>query len=169
MFESSRLCEVGKGATEHTWSDPSNIRNEQWVFLAIWSRPSLKGDIEGPCGTKQMGGYESGLHSNQPKIEDCNSLDANQLNRGGCLKSGWCGKTTWSRNGVKTSSIGMHASNDSLHLGYSSKQPDSLIQHIRIERIPCRFGGTRAYFRCKCNKRVVKLYSVGKHFRCRHC
>ena len=116
-----------------------------------------------------MGGYGSGRRSNNPKIEDCNSIDANQLNRDGCLKNGWYGTTTWSRNGVKTSSIGMHASNDSLHLDYSSKQPDSLIQHIRIERLPCRFGGTRVYFRCKYNKRVVKLYSVGKHFRCRHC
>ena len=116
-----------------------------------------------------MGGYESGLHSNQPKIEDCNSLDANQLNRGGCLKSGWCGKTTWSRNGVKTSSIGMHATADYLHIGYSSKQHGSLIQPIPIERLLCRFGGSRAYFRCKCSKRVVKLYLAGKHFLCRHC
>jgi len=116
-----------------------------------------------------MGGYGSGRRSDNPKIEDCNSLDANQLNRGGCLKSGWCGTTTWSRNGVKTSSIGMHATADYLHIGYSSKQHGSLIQPIPIERLPCRFGGSRAYFRCKCNKRVVKLYAEGKHFRCRHC
>ena len=116
-----------------------------------------------------MGGYGSGRRSTKPKIEDCNSLDANQLNRGGCLKSGWCGTTTWSRNGVKTSSIGMHATADYLHIGYSSKQHGSLIQPIPIERLLCRFGGSRAYFRCKCRKRVVKLYSAGKYFLCRHC
>ena len=116
-----------------------------------------------------MGGYGSGRRSDNPKIEDCNSLDANQLNRGGCLKSGWWGTTTWSRNGVKTSSIGMHATADYLHIGYSSKQHGSLIQPIPIERLLCRFGGSRAYFRCKCSKRVVKLYLAGKHFLCRHC
>ena len=116
-----------------------------------------------------MGGYGSGRRSDNPKIEDCNSLDANQLNRGGCLKSGWCGTTTWSRNGVKTSSIGMRASTNSLKLSYYSKQYGAVKQFIIIERIPCRFGGSRAYFRCECNKRVVKLYAAGNHFRCRHC
>ena len=116
-----------------------------------------------------MGGFGSGRRSDKPKIEECNSIDANQLNRSGCLKSGWCGTTTWSRNGVKTSSIGMRASTNSLNLSYYSKQYGAVKQFITIERRPCRFGGLRAYFRCKCNKRVVKLYAAGKHFRCRHC
>ena len=116
-----------------------------------------------------MGGYGSGRRSTKPKIEDCNSLDANQLNRGGCLKSGWCGTTTWSRNGEKISSTGMCASTNSLNLSYYSKQYGAVKQFITIERRPCRFGGSRAYFRCKCNKRVVKLYAAGKHFLCRHC
>ena len=116
-----------------------------------------------------MGGYGSGRRSYKPKIEDCNSLDANQLNRDGCLKCGWYGTTTWSRNGVKTSSIRMRATADYLHLSYSTKQFGTVYQSVTINRIPCRFGGSRAYFRCKCNKRVVKLYAAGKHFRCRHC
>ena len=116
-----------------------------------------------------MGGYGSGRRNYKPKIEDCNSLDANQLNRDGCLKSGWCGTTTWSRNGVKTSSIGMHASANSLDISYCTKEYGTVSQSVTIERIPCRFGGSRAYFTCNCIKRVVKLYSAGKHFRCRHC
>ena len=116
-----------------------------------------------------MGGYGSGRCSNKPKIEDCNSLDANQLQRNGCLENGWNGTMTWSRNGVKISSIGIHASNNSLHLSYCTKEYGTVSQSVTIERLPCRFGGSRAYFRCKCNKRVVKLYSAGKHFRCRHC
>ena len=28
-----------------------------------------------------MGGYGSGRRSDKPKIEECNSIDANQLNR----------------------------------------------------------------------------------------
>ena len=116
-----------------------------------------------------MGGFGSGRRSDKPKIEECNSIDANQLNRSGCLKSGWCGTTTWSRNGVKTSSIIMRASTESLQLSYSTKQFGTVYQSVTINRIPCRFGGSRAYFRCECNKRVVKLYAAGNHFRCRHC
>ena len=116
-----------------------------------------------------MGGFGSGRRSDKPKIEECNSIDANQLNRSGCLKSGWCGTTTWSRNGVKTSSIIMRASTESLHLSYCNKEYGTVYQSLAIERLPCRFGGSRAYFRCKCNKRVVKLYAAGKHFLCRHC
>ena len=116
-----------------------------------------------------MGGYGSGRRSTKPKIEDCNSLDANQLNRDGCLKCGWYGTTTWSRNGVKTSSIRMRATADYLHLSYSTKQFGTVYQSVTINRIPCRFGGSRAYFRCKCSKRVVKLYAAGTHFRCRYC
>ena len=63
----------------------------------------------------------------------------------------------------------MHASNNSLHLSYCTEEYGTVSQSVTIERLPCRFGGSRAYFRCKCNKRVVKLYADGKHFRCRHC
>ena len=116
-----------------------------------------------------MGGYGSGRRSNKPKVEECSSIDANHLNRDGCLKTGWNGAMAWSRNGKKFSSIGMRATADYLHLGYSSKHYGSVIQPIRIERMPCRFGGSRAYFSCNCGKRVVKLYGFGRHFLCRHC
>ena len=116
-----------------------------------------------------MGGYGSGRHSDKPKIEDCNSLNTNQLQKDGCLENGWNGTMIWSRNGVKISSIGIHASNDSLHLSYYTEEYGTVSQSLTIERLPCRFGGSRAYFRCKCSNRVVKLYSAGKNFRCRHC
>ena len=116
-----------------------------------------------------MGGYGSGRRSTKPKVEECSSIDANQLSRDGCLKNGWNGTTTWSRNGKKFSSIGMRATANYLHLGYSSEHYGSVIQPIRIERLPCRFGGSRAYFSCNCGKRVVKLYGFGRHFLCRHC
>ena len=116
-----------------------------------------------------MGGYGSGRRSTKPKVEECNSIDANQLNRDGCLKNGWNGTMTWSCNGQKIGSIGMRATADYLHLGYSSERYGSVIQPVRIERLPCRFGGSRAYFRCNCGKRVVKLYGFGRLFLCRHC
>jgi hypothetical protein len=116
-----------------------------------------------------MGGYGSGRRSTKPKVGECSSLDANQLSRIGCFKSGWYGTTTFSRNGKKFSSIGMRATANYLHLGYSTEHYGSVIQPIRIERLPCRFGGSRAYFRCECGKRVVKLYGFGRFFLCRHC
>ena len=116
-----------------------------------------------------MGGYGSGRRSHKPKVEECISLDSNQLNRDGCLKNGWNGSKVWSRNGTKISSTGMRATANFLHLGYHSDQYGSVAQHIRIERISCRFGGSRAYFRCECGRRVIKLYCVGKFFLCRQC
>lgn len=116
-----------------------------------------------------MGGYGSGRRSTKPKVEECSSIDANRLNRDGCLNNGWNGTMTWSRNGVKSSSIGMRTTTNYLHLGYSSEQYGSVIQPIQIERLSCRFGGSRTYFRCDCGKRVVKLYSLGRLFLCRHC
>ena len=120
-----------------------------------------------------MGGYGSGRRSDQLKIEDCNSLDANQLRREGCLNNGWSGSTTWSRNGVRVSSIGMRTSSGHLHLSYRSRGAgrswEDVELSISIERMPCRFGGWRPYFRCRCDRRVVKLYSGGRHFLCRHC
>jgi len=116
-----------------------------------------------------MGGYGSGRRSHKPKVEECISLDSNQLNRDGCLKNGWNGSKVWSRNGVNISSIGMRATSHFLHIGYRSDRYGSVAQHIRIERLSCRFGGSRAYFRCECDRRVIKLYCVRKFFLCRHC
>ena len=116
-----------------------------------------------------MGGYGSGRRSHKPKVEECISLDSNQLSRDGCLINGWNGLKVWSRNGAKISSIGMRTTANYLHLGYKSEQHGSVIQPIQIERLPCRFGGSRAYFRCECSRRVIKLYCVGKFFLCRHC
>ena len=65
-----------------------------------------------------MGGYGSGRQSDKLKIEECNSLDVNQLNRDGCFKSGWNGVISWTRNGKKFSTIGMRATANYLHLSY---------------------------------------------------
>ena len=96
-------------------------------------------------------------------------INANQLSRIGCFTNGWNGTTTWSRNGKKFSSIGLRATANYLHLGYSPKHYFSVIQPIRIERLPCRFEGSRAYFSSNSGKRVVKLYGFGRLFLCRHC
>lgn len=111
-----------------------------------------------------MGGYGSGRRSNQTKIEDCHSLDVNQLRR-----DGWNGTSRWLRNRVEVSSISLRTSGDHLHLFYRSDRYGAVAQSITIERMPCRFGGWRPYFRFWCNKRVLQLYSAGLSFLCRHC
>jgi len=47
---------------------------------------------------------------------------------------------------------------------------------IKLESVPCHFGGERWYFRCGlsrngvyCGRRVAILYQVGDYFGCRHC
>ena len=116
-----------------------------------------------------MGGYGSGRRSSKPKVEECNSLDANQLSGNGGLSNGWNGTATWLRNGFKIGSVGMRTSADRLHLSYRSSEFGLVAQPILIERMPCHFGGSRAYFRCDCGKRVLMLYGFGRLFRCRHC
>lgn len=46
------------------------------------------------------------------------------------------------------------------------------IQAVGIELTPCRYGGSRAYFRCPsegCGRRVANLFSGGGEFLCRQC
>jgi hypothetical protein len=41
---------------------------------------------------------------------------------------------------------------------------------VDIERVPCRFGGTRPYFRCPaCGRRCGALYATSTRFQCRIC
>ena len=70
-----------------------------------------------------MGGYGSGRHSDQLKIEECTSLDANQLRRDGCLNNGWSGTSRWWCNKVEVGSVGLSMSADHLHLAYRSRGP----------------------------------------------
>lgn len=41
---------------------------------------------------------------------------------------------------------------------------------VEIERVPCRLGGTRPWFRCPaCGRRCGALYATSTRFRCRVC
>ena len=46
---------------------------------------------------------------------------------------------------------------------------------IAIVHLPCRFGGSRAYFICPgprgtdCGRRITKLHLSNRYFLCRHC
>lgn len=127
-----------------------------------------------------MGGYGSGRHPGRIKVESCRSLDVNRLHREGCLRVGWAVSWQWTCDGEPVAWIRLRAEHDRLHLNYRVCAYDGdwqdVAETVSIARAPCRFGGTRPYFRCPgirngiaCERRVQKLYAPGRYFRCRHC
>ncbi|MEQ8652422.1 MAG: hypothetical protein RIC87_08160 [Kiloniellales bacterium] len=129
-----------------------------------------------------MGGIGSGRRAGFGcmTVEDCRALDVSRLHREGCLQPGWQGLWQWTRDGEVVASIQLKAGTEGLSLAYSWRIGDDAWQPVRetvpIERLPCRFGGSRPYFRCPglvdgnaCDRRVVKLYAAGRYHLCRHC
>ena len=127
-----------------------------------------------------MGGFGSGRHGWKRKAEHCRSLDVNRLHREGCLRAGYLGNWVWSCDGKQTASIRMRSDAASITLSYRytfrGAEPEIVDERIPIERTPCRYGGTRPWFRCPgivngrhCGRRVGKLFLNGRYFLCRHC
>lgn len=129
-----------------------------------------------------MGGFGSGRPSGYGRdtVESCRSIDVNRLHREGCLRPGWWGGWQWTRDGEKVASITMRAEEGRLVLSYNYRRHgdewQSVEEPVPIIQVPCRFGGSRPYFRCPgvvngiaCGRRVAKLYGPGKYFLCRHC
>src|SRR3989344_1762806 len=110
------------------------------------------------------------LNKQKKLVPDCSSFNNNVI---------------WSRNGSEVARIGYNMStlsDDSyIHLSYKVRRWGEeewlpIDQKIRLENIPCHFGGKRWYFRCSlskdgvyCGRRVAILYSAGDYFGCRHC
>ena len=129
-----------------------------------------------------MGGFGSGRPrgSGRDTVETHRALDADRLNKAGCLRAGWAGGWRWGGNGEQGASVGLRAEPDRLHLSYCVRVGDGeweeVADAVPLVRVPCRFGGGRPYFLCPgllneiaCGRRVTKLYAAGWHFRCRHC
>jgi hypothetical protein len=123
-----------------------------------------------------MGSFGSGRRNGhgRTKVESCHTIDANELNRAGCLRDGSSGVLQWARDGVKVAAINLRTDADGLHLGYRSRVGsgdwEAVAETVRIVRLPCQYGGTRPYFLCPhCGQRVTKLYGPGRYFWCRHC
>jgi hypothetical protein len=129
-----------------------------------------------------MGGFGSGRPSGSGRgtVETCRSIDVNRLHKAGCLRRGWRGGWQWTRECEKVASIMLRAEADRLHLSYRVRiaggEWEDVEETVRIVRLPCRFGGSRAYFICPgvvngiaCGRRVAKLHGPGRYFLCRHC
>jgi hypothetical protein len=129
-----------------------------------------------------MGGLGSGRSSSlgRDTVESCRSIDVNRLHREGCLTADHCGSWQWIHDGEKVASIGIRAEEERLVLNYRYRGYDGewedVTEPVPIVQVPCRYGGSRPYFRCPgvtngiaCGRRVTKLYGKGRYFLCRHC
>ena len=122
-----------------------------------------------------MGGFNSGRkpYSSRARVEQCLSIAANQLHKAGYLDPGWIGSLEWSIHGEPVATIYLLAEESRLRLFYSRCNGgayEDVTETIDIVRNPCYLGGTRPFFKCPgCTRRVLKLYSGGSGFRCRHC
>lgn len=128
-----------------------------------------------------MGGLGSGRTGWKPKAENLFSIDSNRLSHSGCLHSGYQGAWCWRDGDTRIAEIDLETIGNFLTLSYLIKSTslqtyEMVTQHVPIGRLPCRFGGHRAYFLCpgvrgheRCGRRVVKLFWLQHHFLCRHC
>lgn len=127
-----------------------------------------------------MGGYGSGRYGGRMKVQHCRSLDVNKINKSGALESGYSGQWQWSQDGEKVASINFSSKKENIALKYCWRAYGgswgSSEQSIPITWTPCHYGGKRPFFKCPgivnghyCGRRVIKLYSGGRYFLCRHC
>lgn len=123
-----------------------------------------------------MGGYGSGRPASRVSIEALRRLDVRELHQHGALTQGRGGSWCWTRDGETTASLGYRTEDGCLRLNYAiypdSDDPEQVQVNIPLERLPCRFGGTRTYFRCpRCYRRceVLAMASRGRAWGCRRC
>jgi len=130
--------------------------------------------VLGGIGSGRLSGFGS-------NTVECNrSIDASRLQKEGCLAPGWTGNWAWKCDDERVALISLQMEESALLLKYNfrryGEEWESVIERVSITRIPCRFGGTRPYFKCPgvvngrhCGRRVIKLYGAGAYFLCRHC
>ena len=128
-----------------------------------------------------MGSYGSGRRSGYSrKIEDRLRIDIRELRKSGDLQrpgsSVTCG--LYSGSGHLMSSVGLIIGERRVWFLYQTRDRHSgaALQENRhsadIERMACRFGGTRPWFICpnsQCSRRVATIYLDDGELGCRHC
>ncbi len=95
-------------------------------------------------------------------------------------KMGWlqfgCGVTRtlqW-MSLLGTSGFAVRVYGSCLELEYGFQSFNGRVEHVkervRLVATASHFGGARRWIECpECKRRVVAVYGVGRHFRCRHC
>ncbi len=114
--------------------------------------------------------YGAGRPGWKAKAEQSLPLDVRAMHHRGILRRSYSGTWSWTwNNGESAGSIGYEFDNDSLLLRYAI-DGQSRVQHVRVVRTRCHYGGSRPWFCCPvCNRRVAVLYHRGGRFACRRC
>lgn len=101
--------------------------------------------------------------------EHCRRIDVRHWRRTGTLRDGYRGSWIWRVGDEPAGSIGYAVDADHVTLDYIADGAP-IVERVPLDRTPCRFGGSRAWFRCpRCGERVALLYMRGTRFACRHC
>ena len=131
-----------------------------------------------------MGGYGSGSWTRwntKPLTTSCLSLEVRRLHKDALLQSGARYEYSWNGGpGGTKSTIGIQVGRDQLLLRYCHATNDGerqdITETVSLTWTACNYGGQRPWFRCpgvsggaRCDRRVAKLYLLGRYFLCRHC
>ncbi|MFN7822754.1 MAG: hypothetical protein ACK5PO_07370 [Bacteroidota bacterium] len=116
-----------------------------------------------------MGGwrYGAGRPARRLKTDQVLAIDARRWAREGILGTpGRCGSWGWRLNGEPLASLTYASQGHQVTVS-----TEQVWQVLEVERTPCHYGGTRAWFRCPtCTRRVAIVYwRGGRSFGCRVC
>ena len=119
-----------------------------------------------------MGGYGSGpIARYLGTVDESLSLDIARLHKAGALCPGSSGTWTWRFGYADSASINWMTSESSVTLRYGIKRTgEQLAYDVDLDRTPCNFGGSRAWFLCVgCDRRCRVLSLSRTYFICREC
>ncbi len=118
-----------------------------------------------------MGGSGSGRWGGRRRCEDCPSIDVRAWHRDKALgQSEGLILLAWSRDGRSLCSIRAWANADRVVIDYTPRPGEHRVEHVRLTRTPCHYGGTRPWFECSgCHERAAKLFLYRERFRCLRC
>lgn len=120
-----------------------------------------------------MGGFGSGRQGGKDCTGDMRQVDVRRLQRDGNLKPGMAYGWQWQRHGETVASINLSVQSDRVTFTYRHRAGGGDWQDVhcmaRLDRTPCTYGGTRAWWLCPCCGRRVAILYIGKVPACRHC
>jgi hypothetical protein len=125
-----------------------------------------------------MGGIGSGIwsrYASKSTVESKCAVSIHYLKKQGCLREGYNGTVSWSRNGEPCGSIGYRVKANGIQFSYRNRTSDhaeweNVELFIQFDYTACNYGNQRTWLLCPhCHKRVAVVYSEGKYFLCRKC
>jgi hypothetical protein len=125
---------------------------------------------------EKVGGRGSGgwNDTGRATVEETTKLAMPVLRGCGVLEPGAYVILRWHRGVECCPSVDVHGEHNGVRLTYSADTDGSAArvveEFISLERRPCRFGGTRAFFLCpRCTRRALHLHLSNGRFVCRVC